>query len=139
MPDPGLNLINEFAKTSPLDAHARVQKGIPLSEVVRFAKALDLTQEEVASLLGLHMRTYQRWLIESAKKLDSLTGGRYYRTLKVVQRAILVTGTPEISLKWLRSPQRALGQRIPFELLSTDPGAEAVDDLLGRIEHGVIT
>ena len=139
MAETGLDLINEFAKTSPLEAHARVQKGIPLSEVVRFSKALELTQEEVASLLGLHMRTYQRWLIESAKKLDSLTGGRYYRTLKVAQRAISIMGTAEISLRWLRSPQRALGQRIPFELLSTDPGAEAVEDLLGRIEHGVVT
>jgi putative toxin-antitoxin system antitoxin component (TIGR02293 family) len=139
MPESDVSLLNEFAKTSPLDAHARVQKGIPLSEVVRFAKTLDLTQEEVASILGLHMRTYQRWLVESAKKLDSLTGGRYYRTLKVVQRAILLLGTPQASLTWLRSPQRALGQRVPFELLSTDPGAEAVEDLLGRIEHGVVT
>jgi putative toxin-antitoxin system antitoxin component (TIGR02293 family) len=42
-------------------------------------------------------------------------------------------------MSWLRSEQRALGYRVPFDLLATDPGADAVEDLLGRIEYGVIT
>jgi putative toxin-antitoxin system antitoxin component (TIGR02293 family) len=139
MSDSALKYVGEFARISPLDAHARVQKGIPLSEVIRVAKALELTQEEVATILGLHLRTYQRWLIDSSKKLDSLTGGRYYRTLKVVQHAIVLLGSLDAALEWLRSSQRALGQRIPIDLLATDPGAEAVEDLLGRIEFGIVT
>lgn len=32
-----------------------------------------------------------------------------------------------------------LGLPLRMELLATDPGAEAVEDLLGRIEYGVIS
>lgn len=134
-----LKRIAEFARISPLEAHKRVQRGIALGEVVRFAGATDLTQEEAARLLGLPVRTYQRWLTEPAKKLDSATGGRYYRTIKVIQHAATLLGSMEKALQWLRSGQRALGGRVPFALLGTDPGAEAVQDLLGRIEYGVVT
>jgi putative toxin-antitoxin system antitoxin component (TIGR02293 family) len=129
----------EFARASPLEAHERVQRGIPLSEVTRFVSATELTQEEAASLLGLPVRTYQRWLAEPGKKLDPSTGGRYYRTVKVIQHAATLLGSLESALEWLRSGHRALAGRVPFDLLATDPGAEAVEDLLGRIEYGVIT
>jgi putative toxin-antitoxin system antitoxin component (TIGR02293 family) len=129
----------EFAKTPPLAAHVRVQKGIALGEVVRFANTTDLTQEELAGLLGLPTRTYQRWLAEPGKKLDQATGGRYYRMLKVIRQAAELLGSMTVALQWLRSEQRALGYRIPLKLLATDPGVEAVEDLLGRIEYGVIT
>jgi putative toxin-antitoxin system antitoxin component (TIGR02293 family) len=134
-----LKRIAEFARASPLEAHERVQKGISLSEVIRFVDATELTQEEAANLLGVPVRTYQRWLTDPTKKLDSATGGRYYRTIKVIQHAATLLGSMESALQWLRGGQRALGGRVPFELLGTDPGAEAVEDLLGRIEYGVIT
>jgi putative toxin-antitoxin system antitoxin component (TIGR02293 family) len=57
----------------------------------------------------------------------------------VIQHTATLLGSMENALQWLRGGQRALGGRAPFELLGTDPGAEAVEDLLGRIEYGVIT
>lgn len=129
----------ELANTPPLEAHVLVQKGIPLGDVTRVSKELELTQGEISDLLGVPTRTYQRWLAEPGKKLDAPTGGRYYRMLKVIQHTIELLGSIEGGLQWLRSTQRALGHRVPFDLLSTDPGTEAVEDLLGRIEYGVIT
>ena len=38
---------------------------------------------------------------------------------------------------WLRRPSRALGGAAPLALLDSEAGAKAVDDLLGRIEHGI--
>lgn len=124
---------------SPLDAHERVRKGIFIREVIRLVNQIGLTQPEAAALLGLPVRTFQRWLSEPQKKLDPTTGGRYYRTVKTIEHAAALLGSMATTLEWLRSPQRALGFRIPLELLATDPGAEAVEDLLGRIEYGVVT
>ena len=31
-----------------------------------------------------------------------------------------------------------LGERIPIELLETDVGARQVEQVLGRIEHGIV-
>jgi putative toxin-antitoxin system antitoxin component (TIGR02293 family) len=124
---------------TPLEADARVRKGISLGEVMRAMEQIGLTQQETAALLGLPLRTFQRWLSGSRKRLDAATGGRYYRAIKIMQHATLLLGSVTTTLKWLRSPQRALGFRVPLELLATEPGAEAVEDLLGRIEYSVIT
>lgn len=124
---------------TPLEAHERVRKGISLGEVIRFVEQIGLTQQEAASLLGVPLRTFQRWLSAPERKLDSTTGGRYYRAIKIMQHATSLLGSMAATLEWLRSQQRALGFRIPLELLATEPGAEAVEDLLGRIEYGVVT
>jgi putative toxin-antitoxin system antitoxin component (TIGR02293 family) len=41
--------------------------------------------------------------------------------------------------RWLQTPQPALGGAIPFDLAKTEAGAEAVEALLGRMEHGSYT
>jgi putative toxin-antitoxin system antitoxin component (TIGR02293 family) len=40
---------------------------------------------------------------------------------------------------WLKSPQKALGGKTPLEYSDTEPGAREVEDLLGRLEHGVFS
>lgn len=40
---------------------------------------------------------------------------------------------------WLKTPKRALANKIPIELSKTKGGSEQVLDLLGRIEHGVFS
>ncbi len=60
-----------------------------------------------------------------------------YRIAKVVARAEEVIGSQKEAIHWLRDKQAALGNCVPFELIGTSVGAEAVEDLLGRIEHGV--
>ncbi len=45
----------------------------------------------------------------------------------------------EVPGGWLRQPQFALGGRVPLEMLHTEAGTREVEDLLGRIEYGVIS
>lgn len=40
---------------------------------------------------------------------------------------------------WLRKPNGALDEKIPFNLLNTVEGIKKVDDILGRIEHGIFS
>ena len=46
-------------------------------------------------------------------------------------------GNEEKAVEWLRTPNRALGGARPLDQLDTDPGARAVEDILGRIAYGV--
>ena len=39
---------------------------------------------------------------------------------------------------WLTSPQIGLKGKEPLDLASSEAGAREVEDLLGRIEHGVL-
>ena len=52
-------------------------------------------------------------------------------------RALDVMETENNARQWLTSPQYGLGGAVPLEYAETEVGAREVEDLLGRIEHGV--
>ena len=56
---------------------------------------------------------------------------------RIVQMATRVLEDPEAAIRWLQTPQRALGNAIPIELARSAEGALAVERLLGRMEYGV--
>ena len=58
---------------------------------------------------------------------------------RIRARAINVLGTPEKADEWLVIPNRALGGATPLSMLGTKTGAQAVEDVLGRIEYGVFS
>jgi len=41
--------------------------------------------------------------------------------------------------RWLKRPNRSLGGRTPFDLIDTEPGARAVENILGRIAYGGVS
>jgi putative toxin-antitoxin system antitoxin component (TIGR02293 family) len=59
------------------------------------------------------------------------------RRKTVINFATEVFESAEIAEDWLNSPNFALGDKVPYDLLNTDDGIEQVRDLLGRIEYGV--
>jgi putative toxin-antitoxin system antitoxin component (TIGR02293 family) len=64
---------------------------------------------------------------------------RIDRTAYVVSLAATVLCDEEAAREWLRSPNFGLGNQVPLEMLETEAGAREVEDLLGRIEHGVFS
>ena len=56
---------------------------------------------------------------------------------RVKKFAIEVLGDKESAKSWLNAPQIALGWKVPENLLNTIPGIHEVEDVLGRIEHGI--
>ena len=57
--------------------------------------------------------------------------------VEVTARAMEVFGTRERALRWLNTPVRSLGGQTPLSLLNTPEGVAQVQDMLGRVEHGV--
>ncbi len=65
---------------------------------------------------------------------------RLVRLARVFSRAIeLFEGDSEGAQEWMMRPNRAFGEVSPFEMVKTDVGAREVENLIGRIEHGVIS
>jgi putative toxin-antitoxin system antitoxin component (TIGR02293 family) len=126
----------EPATTS--DWVARIQSGLPAASALAFKAALGLTNEQLASVLGVSMRTVAR--LEPAKShLDPVSGDRLVRSARLYAIAAEVLEDSAAAAQWLKAPQRALGGAVPLELAQTDVGARAVEALLGRMEHGVFT
>jgi len=55
----------------------------------------------------------------------------------VFSRCLEIFGDREKAMRWLESPNAALGKQRPIDLLVTPEGTDQVLDVLTRIEHGV--
>ena len=60
-----------------------------------------------------------------------------YRVTDAYALAVEVIGSAENTRRWLLAPHFSLEGKAPLEMLKTDEGAKEVEDLLGRIKHGM--
>jgi putative toxin-antitoxin system antitoxin component (TIGR02293 family) len=94
-----------------------------------------LTPEELYELV-IPRRTLDRRL-DQDQPLTVTESDRLLRATRVIVRAREALGSPEKAATWLRTANRALRGMAPLALLETDIGAQMVERILGRIEHGV--
>ncbi|MBI5443015.1 MAG: DUF2384 domain-containing protein [Deltaproteobacteria bacterium] len=113
----------------------RLEEGLPYAALEALTERLELSQGEVLSSLALTARTLARRKKEH--RLHAVESDRLYRVARITARAFDVFGDEEKARRWLHKPNRSLGGKVPLELLTTDVGAQHVDDILGRIEHGI--
>ncbi len=65
---------------------------------------------------------------------------RLIRAARVVDKAVgLFEGDRRAAIEWLQTPQPALAGQKPLDFAQTDIGAREVEDLIGRLEHGIFT
>ncbi len=112
-----------------------IRQGIPSAAVDSLAKAMHMTQSELATVLAIPERTLARR--KKAGLLNSEESAKLVRLARVIERAEAVFENPDAALDWLKSGNAALSGATPLSLLDTEIGAETVLDTLGRIEHGV--
>jgi putative toxin-antitoxin system antitoxin component (TIGR02293 family) len=60
------------------------------------------------------------------------------RLISISARAGEVFANQEKALHWLSSPNPSLAGLTPLEAAGTDQGYQEVEDILTRIEHGVL-
>lgn len=53
--------------------------------------------------------------------------------------AVETFGDSQKAKAWLATPNRALGQRRPLDLMGDSEGCRQVDEILGRIDHGIFS
>jgi putative toxin-antitoxin system antitoxin component (TIGR02293 family) len=117
---------------------ARIHSGLPAASAFAFKEALGITNEQLSSILGMSPRTLAR-LDPAKSRLDLVSGDRLVRYARLFAIATDVLENGPAAVRWLKAPQRALGDAIPLDLAQTDVGARSVEALLGRMEHGVYT
>lgn len=70
--------------------------------------------------------------IESAERTPP------FRIISISARAGEVFANQEKAVHWLHSPNPSLEGKMPLEVAATDEGYQEVEDILTRIEHGVL-
>lgn len=122
---------------SEVDLAERLEKGLSVNAVRALRARLGLSDEEIYQLVAPR-RTLTRRETEG-QPLTAEEADRVVRIARVAARALQVFGArPEYAQEWLRTPQRALGDRPPMLLLSRESGGRAVEELLLALEHGFL-
>lgn len=125
------------AVRSELELVDAVQRGLPVRAAETAIAEGVLTPEELHRLV-----IPRRTLAHRKAKGMALTpeqSDRLARVVRVVTRTEDALGDGGKASHWLRASNRSLGGRTPIELLDTDAGARAVERVLVRIEHGVVS
>jgi putative toxin-antitoxin system antitoxin component (TIGR02293 family) len=132
------------AKPAPYALHEhqanadRVEEGVPVTDYVAFGQAAGFTVEELARLVHIPPRTYAR-RVSAKARLSLPEGERAVRVMRLYERAKELFVTHENTRRWLNTELPALAWRTPFDCARTEPGARAVETLIGQIEHGIVT
>ncbi len=122
---------------SAAELRNRVRTGLPYQSLESIRERLHLSLPEAAIVLHVPLRTLARR--RHGRKLDADESDRLYRLARIAGQAVAVLGTEEKAATWLRRANRALNGEVPLGLLDTDLGARQIEDVLGRIEHGVVS
>ena len=119
------------------DLTAAIREGFRQSVVEEVMHAAKLSLKELAMSLDLSPRSLQRRRREG--RLASYESDRLYRLARIVALAKHYLGDAQTASRWLKRPNAALGGNTPIQLLDTEPGARAVENVLGRIAYGGVS
>ncbi len=148
--------------TRRIDFDALIKKGLPWGVISYIKTAFNLPDEVIAQIIGVSPRTIARRrksVKVPVKKIGTISGksrkkkaplitserlspvesDRIYRFARIIALAEDVFEDKDEALEWLKNPQYGLGGRLPFDMLQTDAGSREVEELLIRIDYGVIS
>ncbi len=135
-------LVRAHAKGRPLragEAAARVKAGLPVAELDALRALLGLTVDNLAGRVGISIATLSRRR-QSGQPLDAGHSDRVLRFARLFRLATeLHDGDEEAARAWLRKPASPLDGETPLDHAATEAGAREVEQLIGRLEHGVYT
>jgi len=111
-----------------------IQEGFPARSFDKVRDFIGISRSALTDIVHISPRTLAR---RATLKTDE--SERLFRVANVFQRAVEVLGSRERAHRWFMSPQKALGEKTPLSFCQTEPGSREVEDLLGRLEHGVFS
>ena len=127
--------LTELVELPQAEIIEAITGGLSASLARQLARKLELTQEDVAGLLRLNPRTFQRRLDDGVLSLSE--SERLWELSRLFHRAVDVLESEPGAVQWFKNPIQALGWATPLAYARTVVGLRELDNVLGRIEHGV--
>ncbi len=120
------------------DMLASIKKGLKFSSINHLEAAYGASRKEIAEVLSIPLSTLTRRKNEGRLHTDE--SDRVVR-LAQLKGAVLamVNDDDDTAITWLRTPLDVLGGESPMKHASTEWGARDVEDLIGRLCHGVFS
>jgi putative toxin-antitoxin system antitoxin component (TIGR02293 family) len=120
------------------DLIRQVRRGFSFSALLDLQTRVGVPLAEIASIINLPPRTLARR--KSSGRLSADESERLLRLSAVFEQAVdLFEGDQANALKWLTTPKKEIENETPLAYSRTEVGAREVEDLIGRLEHGVFS
>jgi putative toxin-antitoxin system antitoxin component (TIGR02293 family) len=112
-----------------------VRMGLPCEAVRHLAKGVGVSLAVLQAIVGIN-----RIRARGLRLKRHLSFDESYALIRVARIAALaVEAMGEEGIVWLHESNLALDLRKPFALLDTETGARRVEQIIGRIEHGIFS
>lgn len=115
----------------------RLKEGLTMSSFGHLSQAIEISPIKLAAITGIAQRTLARRKREG--RLQPVESERVFRLANLFDKAVEVFGDVQQARQWFKTPLKALRGKSPLEYSDTEIGAREVEDLLGRLEHGVFS
>ena len=126
--------LNQMPQRDLMEA---ISNGLPAALARELARKMDVTLEDMAGLLRLNPRTMHRRLEDGV--LDLNESERLWELARIFFRAVEVLESEPGAIHWFKNPIQVLGWATPLAYARTAVGLRELDNILGRIEHGVFS
>jgi putative toxin-antitoxin system antitoxin component (TIGR02293 family) len=115
-----------------------IRQGLPFDVIETLEQAYAVPRKELAEVLSITVSTLTRRKKEGRLHADE--SDRVARLARIKDTAVaMMQGDDEAAIQWLHTPLEILGSETPMAHASTEMGARDVEDLIGRIRHGVFS
>lgn len=114
----------------------QVERGFPFKALQALGSESGISASVLASVVGIPERTLARR--RAAGRLTPEESERLLRIAGVFEKAVgLFEGDVSAAVNWLMTPRKTFDNQSPLHYSRTELGAKEVENLIGRLEHGV--
>ncbi len=126
----------KFLSNRMLIVHS-IRRGLPYELYDLIKERTPFNEEDWAQFLGVSLRTLQRNKTKKDFVFDPIPTEKILELAEVTALGKEVFDTKEQFYLWLNTPNFALGNLQPFELLKDSYGKEMVMNELNKIQYGI--
>ena len=127
-----------FKEVGSVAMHKRILAGFPYRAFRKLEAAFAEQKQDLPTALAFPIRTLAR-----RKRTGSLSvseSDALYRIASLIARASeLFGGSRATAIEWLNKPARSFSGETPLMMARTEAGAREVEQLIGRLQHGVFS
>jgi putative toxin-antitoxin system antitoxin component (TIGR02293 family) len=123
---------------NPAELIRQLERGFSFKTMEALESRSGVALSQLATVIGIPGRTLARRRV--SRRLTPEESERLLRISSVFEAAVdLFEGDAAAAVNWLNTPRKALGDRTPLAYARTEPGAREVENLIGRLEHGIFS
>ena len=131
-----LVLFGKAPKSGAVAVSRIIRDGAAPAVIDRLAEQLELSRTAAAALLRIPAATLKRR--RAVGRLLPDESSRVIRFTRLLDQATaMMNGDPDEAREWLKASAAFFDGETPLERACTEYGAHEVEDLIGRIRHGI--